>query len=106
MEWRLNVCITVVSRSGADSHQVNSHIRGSTVCSVVRSTVPVLAEDFCNQFRDFSSLYGPAYTSLLIFTEHFTSLQFYCKIQVHDATTRYQSDVTTCLLYTSPSPRD
>jgi len=73
MWWRLNVCITEVSRSGADSREKNN-IHGSTVCSVVRSTVQVLAEDFCNQLRDFSSLYGPVYTSLLIFTEHFTSL--------------------------------
>ena len=72
MGWRLNVCITVVSRSGADSHQKITYM---AVCSVVHSTGQVLglAEDFCNQFRDFSSLYGPVYTSLLIFTEHFTS---------------------------------
>ena len=56
-----------------------NNIRGSTVCSVVLSTVQVLAEDFCNQLRDFSSLYGPVYTSLLIFTEHFHSDTFLYK---------------------------
>ena len=51
------------------------------VCSVVRSTVQVLAEDFCNQFRDFSSLYGPVYTSLLIFTNILQVCNFTVKIK-------------------------
>ena len=63
-----NTSITQWCRQSSDNN-----ISGSTVSSVVRSTVQVLAEDLCNQFRDFSSLYGPVYTSLLIFTQHFTS---------------------------------
>ena len=54
-----------------------SHTWQYCVCSVVYSTVQVLAEGFCNQFTDFSSLYGPVYTSLLIFTEHFHSDTFF-----------------------------
>jgi len=74
----LNVCVTVVTRNGADSHQKNNNIHGSTVvCSVMHSTVQVLAEHFGNQFRDFSSFYGPVYTSLLIFTKHFHSDAFF-----------------------------
>jgi len=45
--------------------QENNHIRGSTVvCPVMHSTVQVLAEDLCSQFRDFSSLYDKVYTYL------------------------------------------
>ena len=64
VRWCLNVCVTVVTRNGADRRQKNNNIHGSTVCpgSVVHSTVQVLAEHFCNQFRDFSSLYDPVYT--------------------------------------------
>jgi len=53
VRWCLNVCVTVVTRNGADSHQKNNNIHGSTVvCSVMHSTV----QHFGHQFRDFSSL--------------------------------------------------
>jgi len=42
VRWCLNVCVTVVTRNGADSHQKNNNICGSTVvCSVMHSTVQV-----------------------------------------------------------------
>jgi len=57
----------------------------------MHSTVQVLTEHLGNQFRDFCSLYGPVYTSLLwTFTQWYILLQvrnFTVNIQAHDATT-------------------
>ena len=59
----------------------------------MHSTGQVLTEHFGNQFRDFSSLQGPVYTSLLIFTEHF--LQWYILLQVRNFTVKIQAHDTT-----------
>ena len=83
VRWCLNVCVTVVTRNGADSHQKNNNIimwQYSCVLSYAFNCASV-TEHFCNQFRDFSSLYGPVYTSLLIFTKHFHSDAFFLQFR-------------------------
>ena len=72
-------------------------VRDSTVvCSVMHSTVQVLTEDFCSQFRDFSSLQGKVYTSLLFITQHFHSDTLLSQLQYFTAKIKHK---VRCTLY-------
>ena len=94
----LNVCITTVSRSpSADSHEKITYVAVLCLLSCVFNCASVSWRflQSVQRFQFFIQWTGPVYTSLVIFNEHFTSPKFYCKNQAHDASTRYQSDVTT-----------
>jgi len=69
VRWCLNVCVTVVTRNGADSHQKNNNIRGSTVACSVMNILAISSEIF-------------VYISLAIFTEHFHADTFFYKSKI------------------------
>ena len=60
VRWCLNVCVTVVTRNSADSHQKNNNIHSRTVvCSVMHSTVQVLTEHFLQSVQRFQFFMRP-----------------------------------------------
>ena len=89
--------LSFCTRWWRQSSAKNNHIRDSTVvCSVMHSTVQVLTEDCCSQFRDFSSLQGKVYTSLLFFTQHFHSDTLLSQLQYFTAKIKHK---VRCTLY-------
>ena len=77
VRWCLNVCVTIVTRNGSDSHQKNNNIRDSTVvCSVMHSTGQVLAEHITISSQ-ISLPYKGRFTFL--YCEHFHNDTFFYK---------------------------